>query len=466
MSNQQQQAKAPNLNVESGAPFSQEAEEAVIGSILIEPSIFTSISSFLHYSDFFLLRHQYIWQAMERINARHDPIDPIILAEELENANHLDTIGGRAYIIQTVNNSGTSMYAEVYGQLVKKTSVRRKLMAIADEIKKQASDESLASEIVLSNAESSIIKVSSESASNDNMRPIWDIASGYYDGMERRLQERQGNQESLMGVPSGLRDVDMLLGGWRDGELIIIGGRPGTGKSAWLICNVLNAAMQGHRVVVFTLEMETDQYFERMLSMLSGVSVQKIVSVNLTHQEASRITHTIGVLSNLHIWIDDTSKVKQSQIRSKAQRIRYEYGIDLLVVDYIQLMDGSDAGAQTNRHQQVGFTSRSLKSIAKDLKVPVLTAAQLSRDLESRGDKRPMLSDLKESGDLEQDADKVLFLYRDELYNENTEFPNQADLIVAKHRNGPTGTVSLYFEKSLTKFMDASVHRVDLSGLE
>jgi replicative DNA helicase len=869
---------APNINIDPGAPFSQEAEEAVIGSILIDPAAFISVAAFLKSNDFFMLRHQYIWQAFERLNTRAEPIDHITLAEELENMQVLDTIGGRAYIIQLANNTGTSMYAEVYGRLVERTSIRRKLMVTADEIKKLAMDEKLNIDTVVSEAESKLFSVTEAQVKRDFV-PMWDALSDYYDRMEYMLQHRT----EAVGLPTGYRDLDTLLGGFQKSDLLIIAARPGMGKclsgitsiftvngtktlqtlkpqniageaddeggiyypleldiltlegirktshfydagekptlkittragyqvsgtynhplfvlnkqaekvwvrledlkvgdfvaiqrcdalfgnvtelpkvsktrnavnkpifpsnldlelayilgllvgdgnvngnsgrmeltcddpeiaqyyidwassinvpintkhkqryiisnvealewvqqlgvkgyayektvpqiilnapkdcvraflqglfdtdghsevqkgyiqfattseqlarqvhimllqfgivsklsrkenayrgawliritgdnarkfydnvgfrlsrkqerrnllpevsngnldlvpylpqrqsviphsektnlyryfngkrapsydvlgriaahapevhyllepeyywdeivsieddglqhcydlvvpevhsyiangivshnTSWLLTTAMNTARFGARVAIFTMEMGVEQLIQRMVAMETGINVQKLRLAKLSPQEASRFTEAIGRISNYHIFIDDSPAISPMEMRTKVRRLKHEYGLDLIIVDYMQLMNAGGT-FENNRVQEISLISRSLKEMARELNVPLISAAQLSRAVEQRQDKRPVLSDLRESGSIEQDSDIVMFLYRDEIYNEATEFPNQADVIVAKHRNGPTGTVSLYFEKSLTKFMDASVHRVDLSGLE
>jgi replicative DNA helicase len=459
MSNQQQQAKAPNLNVDPGAPFSQEAEEAVIGSILIEPAAYISVAAFLKPLDFFLVRHQYIWQAFERLNERGEPIDHITLAEELENMKVLDTIGGRAYIIQLANNTGTSMHSQVYGRLVERTSIRRKFLSTADEIKRLARDEKLNIDTVISQSQEKILAIQSSEAKNAPVL-IGEVLSDYYDVFEYALQ----NPAEQVGTSTGYRDLDTMFNGFHRGDLWTVAGRPGTGKTSLLLCFGANVARFGGRVLLPSLEMPLDQLVTRLLAMETGVNAARLRNFKVTPQEAGRITEAIGRISNWPLWVWDVESLTVGELRSHAKRIRHEHGLDLILADYVQLMH--EPRLIENRVLELSYITRRMKSLAKDLNCTVVQGAQLSRDVEKRADKRPHLADLRESGSIENDSDVVVFLYRDELYNEDTEFPNQADLIVGKHRNGPTGTVSLYFEKSLTKFMDASVHRVDLSGLE
>jgi len=236
-------------------------------------------------------------------------------------------------------------------------------------------------------------------------------------------------------------------------------------NTSWLLTTAMNVARLGGRVAIFTMEMGVEQMVQRMMAMETGINVQKLRLARLNPQEAARFTEAVGRISNHSIFIDDSPAISPMEMRTKCRRLKHEFGLDLVIVDYMQLMNAG-GNYENNRVQEISYISRNLKELARELNVPLISAAQLSRAVEQRQDKRPVLSDLRESGSIEQDADIVMFLYRDEVYNEATEFPNQADVIVSKHRNGPTGVVSLYFEKSLTKFMDASVHRVDLSDLE
>ncbi|QPC84657.1 replicative DNA helicase [Phototrophicus methaneseepsis] len=448
------------LTTDPGAPFSQQAEEAVVGAVLLDPSSFVNVSAFLHSEDFFLLRHNYIWAAMSRLSERNDAIDLLTVAEELDNYSQLEAIGGQAYLIQLTNNTPTSVYAEVYGHIVERTAIRRRLMEAADQIKQLALDEEKNIDHVISDAEAQLFSVSDMQMKRDFV-PMWEALSAYYDRIEELLQ----NQGQALGVPSGFKDLDQLLGGFQRSDLIVFAGRPGMGKTSFLLTTAMNAARVGARVAIFTMEMGVEQMVQRMVAMETGINVQKLRLAQLTAQEAARFTEAVGRISNFPIFIDDTPAMSPLEMRTKCRRLAHEHGLDLVMVDYMQLMNAG-RGYENNRVQEISFISRNLKEIAREFNIPLISAAQLSRAVEQRQDKRPVLSDLRESGSIEQDSDIVMFLYRDEVYNEATEFPNQADILVSKHRNGPTGTIQLYFEKRLTKFMDASVHRVDLSDLE
>jgi replicative DNA helicase len=440
-------------------PFSQEAEQATIGAVLVNPSVFVMLAAFLKPEDFYLVRHQYIWKAMYNIQERNEPLDLVTVAEELTNTNKFDEMESYSYLIKLSTETPSSINAEAYARLVERTSVRRRLMQVAEEIKLLAQDEQSTLENVIADAEAKLFGVS-DSQVKRSFTPLYEGLSNYYDHVERLTVESKG----VIGVPSGFTDLDQLLGGFQRSDLLVFAGRPGMGKTAWMLSAALNSAKAGARVAIFTMEMGVEQIVQRIVAMESGINVQNLRLGRLSTQEKSLFTEVVGRLSRLNIYIDDTPALSPLEIRTKARRLAHEHGLDIIIVDYMQLMNAGK-GYENNRVQEISYISRSLKELARELNVPLISAAQLSRAVEQRNDKRPVLSDLRESGSIEQDADIVMFLYRDEVYNEATEFPNQADIIVAKHRNGPTGTISLYFEKSLTKFTDAVTHRVNFSDL-
>jgi replicative DNA helicase len=440
-------------------PYSQEAEEAVIGAVLINPPSFFSVASFLNAEDFFILRHQHIWQALLRLNERGDDIDYVSIGQELKNIGKLDEIGGYAYITQLITNTPTSIHAEVYGRLVERAAVRRRLLSAADRIKMLALDEELTVERVMDEAETELFGVSERQLTRE-LVPMREALSLYYDHLEGLMQ---AGAETI-GLPAGFKDLDKLLGGLQKSDLLVFAGRPGMGKTSWLLSVALNVARLDRRVLIFTMEMGVDQIVQRMVSMESAINSQKLRVGNLTQQERSKFHQVVDNLSHFHIFIDDTPAMTPLQMRSKCFRLMREHGIDLVILDYMQLMNAGGS-YENNRVQEISYISRSMKELARELNIPIISAAQLSRAVEQRQDKRPVLSDLRESGSIEQDADVVMFLYRDEVYNEATEFPNQAEIIVAKHRNGPTGTISLYFDKSLTKFLNAAERSIDLSHM-
>lgn len=441
------------------APFSQEAEEAVLGAVLTNDESFLSVASFLKSEDFFILRHGYIWEAMSRISERGERIDFVTVQDELRALGHLDDVGGPAFLLQLINSTPTSINAEIYGRLVERAAIRRRLMKAADQIKGLALEESLPIEKVTSEAEARLFEVTERNLRRD-LVPMQEALAEYFDRIEYLMQ----HPDEPLGLPTGFRDLDELLGGMQRSDLLIFAGRPGMGKTSFLLSVALNAAKLGGRVAIFTMEMASDQIVQRFVAMETGINTQRLRTGQLTQQEWARFVQATGRMANLRIFIDDTPAINPLQMRTKCRRLMHEYGLDLVIVDYMQLMNAG-GGYENNRVQEISYISRSLKELARELNVPVFSAAQLSRAVESRQDKRPVLSDLRESGSIEQDADIVTFLYRDVVYNEATEFPNKADIIVAKHRNGPTGTISLHFERSLTKFSDARTGTIDLSHL-
>lgn len=441
------------------APFSQEAEEATIGAILTNPAAYFGVAAFLRIDDFFVLRHRYIWEAMGRLSERSEPLDYLTVMQELKDMGRLQEIGGPAYLTQLINNTPTSVHAEVYGRLIERAATRRRLMNASDQIKALALNEEITIEQVIKEAESRLFEVTERQLVRELM-PIREAIGNYFDHIEHMMQ----NQDMTLGLPTGFKDLDKLLGGLQKSDLLIFAGRPGMGKTSFMLSAALNMARLGARIAIFSMEMGVEQIVQRLISMESSINMQNLRTGQISQKEWRRFVEVAGKLGNFNIYIDDSAAMNPLQLRTKCLRMQREHGIDLVIIDYMQLMNAGGV-YENNRVQEISFISRNLKEMARELNVPVLSAAQLSRAVEQRQDKRPQLSDLRESGSIEQDADVVMFLYRDEVYNEATEFPNQADIIVAKHRNGPTGTISLYFEKTFTKFMNAAERSVDLSHI-
>ncbi|MCD6284529.1 MAG: replicative DNA helicase [Anaerolineae bacterium] len=429
-------------------PSNVEAEEAVLGAFLIDPEAIYKVLAFLKADDFYLQKHRWIYEAVIRIHERREPVDFITLTTELDQLDHLEAVGGGAYISQLISAVPSAISVESYGRLVEQTSVRRRLLEAAGDIARFAYDEKLPVDQVVDYAEKALFGVSQKRSTRD-LQPIQEIVPGYYDHIEY-LYEHRGE---LMGVPSGFGDLDRVLGGFQRSDLLILAARPGVGKTSLMLTFALQAAEKRKVVALFSLEMSAEQLVQRLVAQISGIDAQRLRLGQLKDEEWPAFAEAIGHLSELPIYIDDTPSITVLQLRTKCRRLASERGLDMIFVDYLQLMD-SDFRSE-NRVQEVSFISRSMKGLAREIDVPLMTASQLSRAVEQRQDKHPVLSDLRDSGSLEQDADIVMFIYRDELYNENTERPNIADLMIAKHRSGPTGTVQLYFNKRLTQFSDA-----------
>lgn len=438
-------------------PHSREAEEAVIGSVLINPEAYYDVASFLRADDFYIHRHRWIWETFSRLHERRVPIDFLTVSQELDQQGQLAEVGGPAYLTALVNNVPTSLHAEAYGHLVEETAIRRRMLTAANDIAKLAYQQEFSVESVLDEAEKAVFGVSERRTTRD-LRSIRDVLSEYYD----RIDQLAGRDLESMGVPTGFMDLDRLLGGLQPSDLLIVAGRPGSGKTAFMLSAAKNAAQKFKKhVAVFSLEMSSEQLVQRMIAQETGIDSQRLRTGKLNEEEWPLFTHAIEVLGDTVIFLDDTPALTPLQLRTKCRRLHLEFQLDLILVDYLQLM--SSGVRSENRVQEVSYISRNLKVLARELNVPVLAAAQLSRAVEQRTDKEPVLSDLRESGSLEQDADIVMFIHRPELYEKDTLKQNIAQIKVAKHRNGPTGTIELIFRSQIAKFENAATYQVNLS---
>ncbi len=433
-------------------PHNVEAEEAVLGSVLIDPEAILRVLPFLHVEDFYIVKNGWVWDALIALHERREPIDFVTVCNELEARGQLTEVGGPAYISHLINVVPTAIHAEGYGCIVERASMRRKLLGAASDIAQFAYDEANAAhdpDDMVAQAEQIIFKTRN-GASRQNILPLKSTVSAYYDRL-CYLHEHAGEP---LGIPTGFTDVDQLLGGLQRGDLVVVAARPGMGKTSLLTSIALNTVKRYHqRVAVFSLEMSQEQLTQRLISQETGIDSQRLRLGQLQDDEWPRLIQATSNLSGHALWIDDTPGISTSAMRARASRIRAEHGLDVVFVDYLQLMTAS--GRHENRTQEVGAISRSLKDLARELHVPVVAAAQLSRAVEQRQDKKPLLSDLRESGSIENDADVVMFIYRDEMYNEQTQFQHMAEIIVAKHRTGPTGKVELFFRKDLAQFANA-----------
>ncbi|MCL4560571.1 MAG: replicative DNA helicase [Chloroflexi bacterium] len=435
-------------------PQSREAEEAVLGSILINPEAYYDVAQFLQAEDFYIHRNQWIWETFTRLHERRAPIDYLTVSEELDQQGQLAEIGGPAYLTALIQQVPTSLHAEAYGHLIEVSAIRRRMLAAANQVAKLALDEHAPIETAIDEAEKSIFGISERRARHD-LQPIQAVLSEYYD----RIDQLSQRGADIYGVPTGLIDLDHLLGGLQKSDLLIIAGRPGMGKTGFLLSIAKNAALKHKKhVAIFSLEMSNEQLVQRLISQETGIDTQRLRSGQLNEDEWPLFTQAVEVLSDTKIFLDDTPAITPLQIRTKCRRLHLEYQLDLVLVDYLQLMS-SDMRTE-NRVQEVSFISRNMKVLARELNVPVLAAAQLSRAVEQRADKRPMLSDLRESGSLEQDADIVMFIHRPDALDKDTVKQNIAEIIVAKHRNGPTHPgIELVFLSNLARFENAATPR-------
>jgi replicative DNA helicase len=437
-------------------PHNIEAEQAVLGALLIDPDAIFKVNTFLRADDFYVERHRWLYDSILALHDRAEAVDFVTLCDELERREQLAELGGAAYITWLIDATPTALNVEYYGHIVERTSTLRRLIGAAGEIAALAYEDTDDVDEVVDRAEQILFGVSQQRITRDIM-PIRDVVSEYYDRVNY-LYEHKGE---TIGVPTGFRQVDKLLGGLQNSDLIIVAARPGMGKTSLLLSFALNAARKyNQRVAIFSLEMSAEQLVQRLISAETGIDSQRLRIGNLREEEWPNFIQATGALSDTMIFIDDTPSISSMQVRTKARRLYAEYGLDMIVIDYLQLMQGDRR--TENRVQEISFLSRTLKGLARELNIPVVVASQLSRAVEQRNDKRPMLSDLRESGSIEQDADIVVFIYRDEYYSPETDQANIAEIIVSKHRNGPTGMVPLFFRKEQAQFLEVEFLREDL----
>lgn len=428
-------------------PSNVDAEEALLGAVLINPDALFDVITFLKTEDFFLVKNGWIWDSILAVHERRDPIDFLTVVRELERQGRLPEIGGAVYVSRLMDAVPSAIHAEAYGRIVEQAGLRRRLLGAASQVAQLAYDEAKEIEVVIDEAEQALFGVSEKRLTRD-LHPIKEVVGRYYD----RIQDLSTRDDTLLGVPTGFSQLDTLLGGLQRSDLIIVAGRPGMGKTGFLLNVALHAARYHRkRIAVFSLEMSDEQLVGRLMAAETGIDSQRLRRGALRDEEWDRFNEATGQLADTMVFIDDTPSITPLQLRTKCRRLYAEYGLDMVMLDYLQLM--TSGFRNENRVQEISYISRHLKGLARELNVPMVAASQLSRAVEQRNDKHPMLSDLRESGSIEQDADVVMFLYRDDYYNKDaSEKPNIAEVSVSKHRNGPTGTIDLYFEAQLARF--------------
>ncbi|MDY6872438.1 MAG: replicative DNA helicase [Chloroflexota bacterium] len=431
-------------------PSNREAEEALIGAVLIDQEAYLNVAQFLRADDFFIVRNRWIWETFLHLSETRQPIDLVTVTETLSNRGHLNEVGGQAYLISLLNRAPNAFHAESYGRIIEQNAIRRRMLEAANEIARLAYQQDQTIDTVMDEAEKSIFNVSERRIKRD-LVPIKEVVRDYYD----RIDELNSRADDIYGVPTGLIDLDHLLGGLQKSDLLIIAGRPGMGKTGFLLGTARNAALVHKKhVAMFSMEMSNEQLLQRLIAMDTRIDTQRLRTGKLNDNEWDVFFQALESYDRAMIFLDDTPAITPLSLRTKCRRLHLEYGLDLVIVDYLQLMTGD--GRTDNRVQEVSNISRNLKVLARELNVPVLAAAQLSRAVEHRPDKKPQLSDLRESGSLEQDADIVMFIHRDPL-SENKEERNKAEMIVAKHRNGPTHPgINMVFIDELAKFENAA----------
>lgn len=438
-------AKIPPQNVE--------AEQSVLGSLLMDKDAIIKVADILRTDDFYRADHATIYGSILKLFEKRKPIDVVTLTDELEKDKKLKDVGGASYLATLVNSVPTSAHVTTYANIVHQKATLRRLISAAADITELGFDETADLETILDKAESTLFSVSQKYV-KQYFTAIKDVLEESFDRIDK-LHKEKG---VLRGVPTGFRDLDNLLAGLQRSDLIILAARPSIGKSSLALNIADHVACEAKLPVgLFSLEMSKEQVIDRFLCLRGSVDSWKLRTGNLEDEDFGKLNYAMGILSEAPIFIDDSPFLNVMEIRTKARRLQVEHDLGLIIIDYMQLMSGMGSRSADNRVQEVSEISRSLKALARELNVPVLAISQLSRAVEHRPDKRPMLADLRESGSIEQDSDVVMFIYRDDYYDKDSDRKNIAEILIRKHRNGPTGDIELYFRPEFMKF--ASVEK-------
>lgn len=429
-------------------PHSVESEQSILGSILLDKDAIITVAETITPSDFYKDAHRVIYESMMALNNKNEPIDMVTLTDELRKRGYLDDIGGVTYLTSLSTIVPTTSNVKYYADIVKEKSVLRQLIKASNDIINLGYGSGESAEDVLDFAEKKIFDISQE-RTNDDFKPINQVLMDTYD----MIESIYSNKSDVTGVTTGFKDLNKKINGLQRTDLILVAARPAMGKTAFALNLVQNAAIKGNAsVAVFSLEMSKEQLAQRMIAAQSNVELKKMKTGTLNDADWPRIISAMAVMSDAKIFIDDTPGIKINELRSKCRKLKMEQGLDLVMIDYLQLME-SDSKNES-RQQEISKISRSLKILAKELDCPVVALSQLSRAPEQRADHRPVLSDLRESGAIEQDADIVMFLYRDEYYHSDSEKKDLAEVIIAKNRHGETGSVELVWMGSIQRFGD------------
>jgi replicative DNA helicase len=438
-------------------PHSLEAEKSVLGSLLVDKEAIVKISDFLRQEDFYHDAHKIIYQAIFDLYDKRTPVDLVTLSNLLENKNELANIGGSSYLALLANEVPTATHIFQYATIVKEKAILRKLILSGDTIKGLGYKENEDIEELLEAAEKSLFNVS-QTFMADKFVHIKDVLNKTYEKISD-LHDPDG-REKYRGIPTGFRSLDNILSGLQPSDLIILAARPSMGKTALALNIAQNVAKKGHSVGIISLEMSKEQLVERMFCSLLAVDSWKMRTGKLTDDDFGKIGTIMDELNSMKIFIDDSIGNSIAELKAKARRLKMEAGLDLLVVDYLQLMSsGTSSTYQSNRVQEISEISRALKALSRDLSIPIIALSQLSRAVELRPSKVPQLSDLRESGAIEQDADVVMMMYREDYYEEDTDKKGVTDIYIRKHRNGPIGHIELAFKKEQMSFLDIEKNR-------
>ncbi|WP_425489643.1 replicative DNA helicase [Listeria portnoyi] len=438
-------------------PQNVEAEQAVLGAVFLQPEALITASEILMPDDFYRQAHQHIFQAMLELSDQGKAVDVVTIYEALASTGKIEDVGGLPYLTELSGAVPTAANLEYYAHIVEDKALLRRLIRTATQIATDSYAREDEVETLMDEAEKNILEVSSRK-NVGAFKNIKDVLVKTYDDIEI-LHNRKGD---ITGIPSGFSALDHMTAGFQRNDLIIVAARPSVGKTAFALNIAQNVATKtDENVAIFSLEMGAEQLVMRMLCAEGNINAQNLRTGSLTADDWQKLTIAMGTLSNSGIYIDDSPGVRVNEIRSKCRRLQQEAGLGMIVIDYLQLISGSGRNGGENRQQEVSEISRSLKALARELKIPVIALSQLSRSVESRQDKRPMMSDIRESGSIEQDADIVAFLYRDDYYDHESENDGTIEIIIAKQRNGPVGTVQLAFVKEYNKFVNLEVRYDD-----
>ena len=429
-------------------PYDEQAEASVLGAMLLDKSAITTAVEIIHAEDFYYDSHKAIFEGILHLYNKNEPADMITLSDFLKKNGQLEAVGGYTYLGRLTSGAGAVSNTEAYANIIKEKSTLRALIRAGSEIVEDSYRDDDEVGAIIEKAEKSIFDITQDNQRGGLMN-MENVMVTTFEVMQKRSENKGG----LTGLTTGFIDLDRKTSGMQKADLVLLAARPSMGKTALMVNIATNAALKANATVaMFSLEMSRNQLSQRILSSLSHVDLMKIISGDLTTEEWSKVIETMTYMNEMAIYIDDTAGITPLEVKAKCRRLKAEKGLDLVVIDYLQLMEVG--GRAESRQQEISAISRQLKGIAKELDVPVIALSQLSRAPEMRADHRPILSDLRESGAIEQDADIVMFLYRDEYYNPDTEKQGLGELIIAKHRNGPTGTVELLFKGEYTKFVN------------
>ena len=431
-------------------PQNIEAEKAVLGAMLIKKDAIIEVQEILRPEDFYREAHKVAYEAMLKLTDNEEAVDIVTLTEELRKEEQLERVGGVRFVTDIANTVPTAANISYHAKIVKEKAELRRLIDAATAIAAAAYEDTDEVANIMDDAEKRILAVAA-GQSTDGFEPMKTILLRTFD----RINDLYDSKGNITGISTGFKDLDNLTSGLQPSDLVLVAARPSMGKTAFTLNMASYIGLHNlGTVAFFSLEMSKEQLMQRMLCSEGGIDAQRLRTGQLEDEEWTRLVETANRLNNAPIFIDDTAGITVMEMRSKARRLKAEHGLSVIFIDYLQLMQGRASKNSDNRQQEISEISRSLKALARELHVPVIALSQLSRSVESRQVKRPMLSDLRESGSLEQDADIVMFLYREDYYDKDTEAKNITEVIIAKHRNGPVDTIKLFFQKEFTKFRD------------